>query len=93
MNNGLRLGDAKRRRAGSRQHLTPQLWTDTSMTKSVAQQNDMRTDGRLSTRGRHEEWLIDEAIRDSFPASDPASTSQPGSIVQTRYAQPARRTE
>jgi hypothetical protein len=23
------------------------------------------------------EWLIDEALRDSFPASDPSSVSQP----------------
>lgn len=34
----------------------------------------------------HEEWLIDEAMRDSFPASDPASPIQPGSIVSERYA-------
>jgi len=40
---------------------------------------------------RHEEWLIDEASRDSFPASDPASSTQPGSIVNERYsAAPAR---
>ena len=26
---------------------------------------------------RHVEWLIDEALRDSFPASDPSSLSQP----------------
>lgn len=63
------------------------------MTKPVAQHNDIRTEARLSTRTRHEEWLIDEAIRDSFPASDPASTSQPGSIVQARYAEPTRHTE
>jgi hypothetical protein len=25
----------------------------------------------------YEEWLIDEALRDSFPASDPSSLSQP----------------
>ena len=35
---------------------------------------------------RHEEWLIDEASRDSFPASDPASSTQPGSIVNERYS-------
>ena len=35
---------------------------------------------------RHEEWLLDEASRDSFPASDPASSTQPGSIVNERYA-------
>jgi len=34
----------------------------------------------------HEEWLLDEAIRGSFPASDPASSSQPGSIAYQRYA-------
>jgi hypothetical protein len=35
---------------------------------------------------RHDEWLVDEANRDSFPASDPASSTQPGSIVGERYA-------
>ena len=39
---------------------------------------------------RHDEWLVDEANRDSFPASDPASSSQPGSIVGERYASGAR---
>ncbi len=40
---------------------------------------------------RHEEWLLDEAIRGSFPASDPASSSEPGSIVNRRYAEAAAR--
>jgi hypothetical protein len=35
---------------------------------------------------RHDEWLMDEGIRDSFPASDPTSSSQPGSLVGQRYA-------
>ena len=35
---------------------------------------------------RHDEWLMDEGIRGSFPASDPASSSQPGSLVNERYA-------
>ena len=34
-------------------------------------QHDMRRDPR------YVEWLIDEALRDSFPASDPSSVSQP----------------
>jgi len=45
------------------------------------------------TANRHEEWLIDEASRDSFPASDPASSTQPGSIVNERYADAARERE
>ena len=43
-----------------------------------------------SAMTRHDEWLVDEANRDSFPASDPASSSQPGSIVGERYASGAR---
>lgn len=39
-----------------------------------------------SSASQHDEWLLDEAIRGSFPASDPASSSQPGSIVNKRYA-------
>ena len=62
------------------------------MAKPVARQTDVRTKARPSTRA-HEEWLIDEAIRDSFPASDPASTSQPGSIAHARYAEPTRHTD
>jgi hypothetical protein len=33
-----------------------------------------------------EEWLLDDAIDDTFPASDPVSPGQPGSIVNLRYA-------
>jgi hypothetical protein len=40
----------------------------------------------------HEEWLIDEAIRQSFPASDPAAFTQPGSLVGERYARRANHT-
>jgi hypothetical protein len=34
---------------------------------------------------RHEEWLLDEAIDDTFPASDPVALGQPGSSVNLRY--------
>jgi LPXTG-motif cell wall-anchored protein len=33
-----------------------------------------------------EEWLLDDAIDDTFPASDPVAHGQPGSIVNRRYA-------
>jgi hypothetical protein len=36
---------------------------------------------------RHNEWLIDEAIKETFPASDPISPGQPGSLVGLRYAE------
>ena len=29
----------------------------------------------------HEEWLMDESVDDSFPASDPPAQSQPGSTL------------
>ena len=35
---------------------------------------------------QHEEWLLDEAIDDTFPASDPVALGQPGSIVNVRYS-------
>ena len=34
----------------------------------------------------HDEWLLDDAIDDTFPASDPVSHGQPGSIVNLRYS-------
>jgi hypothetical protein len=36
--------------------------------------------------GGHEEWLLDDAIDDTFPASDPVALGQPGSSVNLRYA-------
>ena len=29
----------------------------------------------------HEEWLLDEAVEESFPASDPPATTQPSSTL------------
>lgn len=40
---------------------------------------------------QHEEWLLDDAIDDTFPASDPIALGQPGSIVNERYAALERR--
>lgn len=33
----------------------------------------------------HDEWLLDESVEESFPASDPASSSSPGSTLSKRY--------
>ena len=42
--------------------------------------------GLSASSESHEEWLLDDAIDDSFPASDPVSHGQPGSILNLRYA-------
>ncbi len=63
------------------------LNTETSMIKLPSQQNDIYLEAGPSMRFSHDEWLIDQAIRESFPASDPASSSQPGSIVNERYGE------
>ena len=43
----------------------------------------------------HEEWLLDEAIKETFPASDPVSPYWPGSVTlshaRDRTARRARR--
>jgi hypothetical protein len=33
----------------------------------------------------HDEWLLDESVEESFPASDPVSPSRPGSTLSKRY--------
>ena len=33
----------------------------------------------------HDEWLIDEAIEETFPASDPTSPSQPAGSLASKY--------
>src|SRR5688572_5528760 len=39
----------------------------------------------------HDEWAIDEAIQESFPASDSPSPVRPGSIAAERYSKQAAR--
>jgi hypothetical protein len=59
------------------------------MDKRRVRQDRSANEAHLPKRAPHEEWLIDEANRGSFPASDPASTSQPGSLASERYANPS----
>ena len=49
-----------------------------------------QTPSQSRNRPSHAEWLMDVGISDSFPASDPASSSQPGSLAYERYALVAR---
>jgi hypothetical protein len=39
----------------------------------------------------HAEWMIDEAIQESFPASDSPTPVRPGSIAAERYGKEAAR--
>ena len=62
------------------------------MAISTQQDNRDSAAGAAGARSQHNEWLMDEGIRDSFPASDPTSSSQPGSLVGERYARRERAT-
>jgi hypothetical protein len=37
-----------------------------------------------------DEWLIDESLQETFPASDPISPARPGSLIGLRYAAKSR---
>jgi hypothetical protein len=37
----------------------------------------------------HDEWVMDEALQETFPASDPPSPVRPGSSMSIRYARRA----
>jgi hypothetical protein len=37
----------------------------------------------------HDEWVIDGSIEETFPASDPTTPVQPGSLASERYSQSA----
>ena len=48
--------------------------------------------GAAHRRARtHEERIIDGSVEESFPASDPSSSSQPGSIAAQSYSSARRR--
>jgi hypothetical protein len=34
----------------------------------------------------HDEWALDEALEETFPASDPPTPTRPGSTIARRYA-------
>ena len=40
----------------------------------------------------HDEWLIDEAVAETFPASDPVAVAQPGSLPALRNIEERART-
>jgi len=48
--------------------------------------SDKKPHGIASPPEPREESLLDDAIDDTFPASDPVAHGQPGSIVNLRYA-------
>jgi hypothetical protein len=39
----------------------------------------------------HQEWLVDEAGEESFPASDPSTPSQPGGTPDVGKARPKKK--
>ncbi len=47
---------------------------------------------RPRLRHDHDEWLIDEAVAETFPASDPVAVAQPGSLPALRNIEERART-
>lgn len=39
-----------------------------------------------SPEARHDDRMIDEALEETFPASDPITPAAPGSLIGRRYA-------
>ena len=39
-----------------------------------------------SAESQRDEWLIDQSLEETFPASDPPSPTFPGSLLGMRYA-------
>ena len=46
-----------------------------------------------TSESERDEWLIDESLKETFPASDPTSPARPGSLVGLRYAASTRAAE
>lgn len=53
-----------------------------------------RSETKRKTRGaeppapgqpNHDEWLLDESVEETFPASDPVAPARPGSTLAKRY--------
>jgi hypothetical protein len=55
----------------------------------MAKRNETRRkdDGAPVKPGQpnHDEWLLDESVEESFPASDPVAPARPGSTLAKRY--------
>jgi hypothetical protein len=70
--------------------------------EGVREQGDVFADRLARVRGRidadveppsgelgtleHDEWALDEALEETFPASDPPTPPRPGSTMAQRYA-------
>ncbi len=55
-----------------------------------ARNHQARSEPTAADSGDHDEWLIDEALDESFPASDPAVHTRPGSTLAVRYTSDRR---
>jgi hypothetical protein len=51
-----------------------------------------RADAAKPGQPGHDEWLLDEAIEETFPASDAPAATQPGSTVADHYSSARRNT-
>jgi hypothetical protein len=47
----------------------------------------------MTTDSERDDWLIDESLMETFPASDPTSPARPGSLLGMRYAVSSRVSE
>ena len=59
---------------------------ETTMTQSSEIRSPWDLPAATSRGSAHDEWLIDESIAETFPASDVPVPMRPGSLVGSRYA-------